>query len=75
MDNFKIIARGIILGNIAAEMHKTDYFNALEVYKDYVKSYKEAGVNRDFWGVVVSLSARRDTKDFEIWDIIKAEIC
>ena len=56
-------------------MYKSDYFSALEVYKDYVKSYKEAGFNRDFWGVVVSLSAKRDSKDFEIWDIIKAEIC
>lgn len=74
-DVFKITARGLITGALAAEKSAGDYFNALAIYKDYVKSYKDAHHVFGIPQVSVCLAARRDNNDFEIWDVMQADIC
>ena len=68
---FKVTARGILSGALAATMDAPDYFTAQEIYKDYVTSYKAAKRNE----IIVSLSSKRDNTNFDIWDVVKAEIC
>ena len=68
---FKVTARGILSGALAATMDAPDFFTAQEIYNDYVLSYKAAKNNQ----VVVALSSKRDNTNFDIWDVVKAEIC
>ena len=68
---FKVTARGILSSALAATMDAPDYFTAQEIYKDYLASYKAAKRNE----IIVSLSSKRDNTNFDIWDVVKAEIC
>ena len=75
MNDFRIIARGIDSGNIAAQMEASDFFTANNIYNDYVASYKDAHKVFKLSSVVVAMLAKRNNSNFEIWDIVKSEIC
>lgn len=75
MEDFKVVARGIDCGSLAAQMKAKDFFTANNIYNDYVASYKDAHKIFGLPQVVVSMLAKRDNSNFEIWDVVKAEIC
>ena len=75
MNNFRVFARGIDSGNIAAQMEASDFFTANSIYNDYVASYKDAHKIFGLPQVVVSMLAKRNIDTCELWDVVKAEIC
>ncbi len=75
MNDFRIIARGIDSGKIAAQMEASDFFTANNIYNDYVASYKEAHKIFKLSSVVIAMLAKRDNSNFDICDVVKSEIC
>ena len=75
MSNFRVLARGIESGGIAAQMEANDFFTANNIYNDYVKSYTESHCVFNLKQVVVAMLAKRDNSNFDIWDVVKSEIC
>ena len=75
MEDFKVLARGIDCGSLAAQMEAKDFFTANNIYNDYVASYKDAHKIFGLPQVVVSMLAKRKTDTCELWDVVKAEIC
>lgn len=75
MNNFRVLARGIESGGIAAQMEASDFFTANNIYNDYVKSYTKAHHVFNLNQVVVAMLAKRDNFNSDIWDVVKSEIC